>query len=196
MSPRPLLTLRRLGRRISAPPVIALAVLWALLEITLWRWLSALGRVMARVPLFAWLERLVERLSPGWVIAVFVLPFVPLVPLLKVTELWLLAHRHYVAAAVLILGTKVVGAAFSTRVFAIARPKMMQVRWFARAYGGVAWLLEVGHRRLAAIPAWNAAREWMHRARARLTSDGRGVLRRMWGSSLRWVRRRAQALRD
>ena len=196
MQARPPLMLRRLARRILAPLVIVLAVLWALLEATAWRWLSALGRVLARLPLFAALERLVDRLSPGWVIAVFVIPFVPLVPILKLTELWLLANRHYVLAAVLIIGTKVVGVAFSTRVFAIARPKMMQVRWFARAYAGAAWLLDLGHRTLEAIPVWNAARAWVRRTRLWITSGGRGLLRRKWDSALRWVRRRAQALRD
>ncbi|MDB5380353.1 MAG: rane protein [Rubritepida sp.] len=191
MSPRLSLTLRRLARRIFTPLVIVLAVLWALLDVTIWRWLSALGRVLARVPLFAALERLVERLSPGWVIAVFVIPFVPLVPLLKLTELWLLANKHYFSAVVLIVGTKVVGAAFSTRVFAIAKPKMMQVRWFAKFYGAVAWLLELGYRTLDGIPAWRTTREWVHRVKLRLTSSGRGLVRRKWDSALRWLRRKA-----
>lgn len=196
MSPETSLRLRRLLRRIFAPLVIVVAVLWALLDVTLWRWLTALGRVLARIPLFAWLEHLVERLSPGWVIAIFVIPFVPLVPILKLTELWLLANRHYFLAFVLIIGTKIVGAAFSTRVFAIARPKMMQVRWFAKFYGGVSWLLELGYRTLESFPAWNATRGWVHRVKLRLTSGGRGLLRRSWDSARRWVRRRAQALRD
>jgi hypothetical protein len=191
MSPGTFLRLRRLARRIFAPVVIVLAVVWALLDVTIWRWLSALGRVLARVPLFAWLERLVERLSPGWVIAIFVIPFVPLVPILKLTELWLLANHHYVSAVALILGTKVVGAAFSTRVFAIARPKMLQVRWFAAFYGGVTWLLDLGYRTLEEIPAWHATRAWVHRVKARLTSGGRGMVRRKWDSALRWVRRKA-----
>jgi hypothetical protein len=190
MSPETSLKLRRLARRIFAPPVIVLAVIWALLDVTIWRWLSALGRALARVPLFAWLERLVERLSPGWVIAIFVIPFVPLIPLLKLTELWLLANHHYFSAVVLIVGTKVVGAAFSTRVFAIARPKMLQVRWFATFYGGVTWLLELGYRTLEAIPAWNATREWVHRVKTRLNSGGRGMVRRKWDSAMRWVRRK------
>ena len=190
MSSTTSLRLRRVARRIFTPPVIVLAVLWALLDATIWRWLSALGRVLARVPVFAALERLVERLSPGWVIAVFVIPFVPLVPLLKLTELWLLANRHYFSAVVLILGTKVVGAAFSTRVFVIAKPKMMQVRWFATFYGGVTWLLDLGYRTLNGIPAWRATREWVHRVKTRITSSGRGIIRRKWDSALRWVRRK------
>jgi hypothetical protein len=176
--------------------VIALAVVWALLDITVWRWFSALGRVLARIPLFAWLERLVDRLSPGWVIAVFVIPFVPLIPLLKLAELWLLANRHYVSAVALIIGGKVVGVAFSTRVFAIARPKMLQVRWFAKFHGAVTWLLDLGRQTLERIPAWRATRAWMHRARLWLASRGRGALRRLWDSALRWVRRRAPPQRD
>lgn len=182
--------LRRLARRIFALPLIALAVIWALLELTLWRWLTALGRLMARVPVFAALEHLVERLSPGWVIAIFVIPFVPLIPILKLSELWLLAHGHYVSAVALIVGTKVVGAAFSTRVFAIARPKMLQVAWFAKLYHAVTWLLELGHSTLEGIAAWRVARDWVHRAKQRLTSGGKGMIRRIWDSAQRWVRRK------
>jgi len=191
MSPSLSLTLRRLARRILTPPLIVLAILWALLDATLWRWLSALGRLLARVPLFAGLERLVARLSPGWVIAVFVIPFVPLIPILKLTELWLLANHHYVSAVILILGTKVIGAAFSTRVFAIAKPKMMQVRWFAKFYGGVVWLLDLGYRTLEGIPAWHATRGWVRRMKLRITSGGRSAVRRTWDSARRWVRRKA-----
>ncbi|WP_424812983.1 hypothetical protein [Roseococcus sp. YIM B11640] len=181
---------RRLLRRILAPPVIALAVVWALLDVTLWRWLSAVGKVLARIPIFAALERLVARLSPGWVVAVFMIPFVPLVPLLKLVELWLLANRHYVSAVAFILLSKVIGVAFSTRVFAIAKPKMMQVRWFARIYGAVIWLLELGHSTLQRIPAWNATRNWASRAKLRLTATGKSAMHRLWGSAARWIRKR------
>lgn len=191
MSSRAAQTLRRLARRILSPLVIVLAVVWALLDATLWRWLSALGRQLARLRLFAWLERQVDRMSPGWVIVVFVVPFVPLVPLLKVTELWLLANGHYLTALLFIVATKVVGAAFSTRVFAVAKPKMMQVRWFAWLYGVLTELLELGHRTLESIPAWRATRDWVRRVKLRITAGARGLLRRKWEAALRWVRRRA-----
>jgi hypothetical protein len=174
-----------------------------LLEATLWRWLSAFGRLLARLPVFAALERLVEHLSPRAVIAVFVLPFVPILPLLKLGEFWLLAERHYVWAALVMVGAKVFGVAFSTRVFAIARPKMLQVAWFARLDAGVVRLLALGHQALEQVPAWVAARAYGHRlmgsARRRLaevvqlvrstaTSGRRGYLGQQWAAAVRWVK--------
>ncbi|MDB5415703.1 MAG: transrane protein [Rubritepida sp.] len=194
-SPYRKLQLRRLARRLFAPLVIALAVLSVLIEVTLWRWLAALGGWLGRLPLFAALERLVERLSPGAVIAIFVVPFVPLVPLLKLGELWLLHNHHYVTAVFLIMGTKIFGVAFSTRVFAIARPKMLQVPWFAKVYGALTWILDLGHRTLEGIPAWHAAHVFGRRiaqsVRNLFASGGRGALSRTWAVAVRWVRRRS-----
>ena len=175
-------------RRLVSSLFVALAVLVALVDATLWRWLTWIGRQLARLPLFAWLERLVERLSPAAVIAVFVLPFVPIIPLLKLGEFWLLAHHHYVAAVLVIVGSKVIGAAFSTRVFAIAKPKMLQVRWFAAAYGLATRLLERGHQVLESMPAWIAARAAVRRGMARL--QGSGALGRRWEAARRLLSRR------
>jgi hypothetical protein len=153
-----------LAQRLLTPLLVVVALVVVLLETTVWRWLTALGRVLGRLAFFAWLERLVGRLSPNAVVAVFVLPFIPIIPLLKFSEFWLIRHHHFVWAAIVIVGTKVVGAAFSTRVFAIARPKMLQVAWFARLYGGVTRLLDIGHRALEALPGWAIARRLGHRA--------------------------------
>lgn len=184
---------RSRASRLFMPLIIPLAMLMVLLETTIWAWLTALGRQLARLPIFAALERMVDRLSPGAVIAVFVLPFIPLIPLLKIGELWLLREGHFIWAALVIMGTKVVGAAFSTRVFAIAKPKMMQVAWFARVYVGVMALLAAGHRLLEAIPIWVAARAFARRvvaaARAAMVRS-RGPLRRGFAAARRWVRQR------
>jgi hypothetical protein len=166
-------------RRILSPFVTMVAVVAVILDVTIWQWLTKFGRWLSHFAVFTWLERVVDRLSPNWVVAIFVAPFVPLIPLLKLGEFWLIAHHHYVWAALMIVGTKVVGAAFATRVFAIAKPKMLQVRWFARAYGWVVWLLDLGHRTLEAIPAWRAARDFIHRAVLPI----RAGIARVW----RWI---------
>jgi len=174
-------------RRLADPFIVTLAVLLVVLDATLWRWLTWLGARLGRLGLFAWLERVVERLTPRMVILVFVLPFVPIIPLLKLGEFWLLAHHHYVAAVLLVIGGKVVGAAFSTRVFAIARPKMLQVRWFATAYGWVSGMLERGHAVLESIPAWVATRAAMRDLMARLRAPG--AWSRRWAAARRLARR-------
>ncbi|WPB86188.1 hypothetical protein [Sediminicoccus rosea] len=179
------------ARRWLRPLALLIALPLAVLEVTLWAWLTALGAQLARLPVFAWLERLVARMSPGAVIVVFVVPFIPAIPLLKLGELWLLREGHFIWAAVVIIGAKVVGAAFSTRVFAIAKPKMMQVAWFARAYGVVMGLVELGHRALEALPGWMAARAalrgWIARGRAWLRR-ARGPLGRGIAAARRWWR--------
>ena len=166
---------RRLQRALT-PLLVVAAVIFELLEATVWRWLTALGRMLARLAVFAALERLVERLSPRMVVAVFVVPFIPIIPLLKIGELWLIHRHHFVWAAIVIAGAKIVGAAFSTRVFAIARPKMLQVPWFARLYAGSVWLLELGHRTLERLPGWAAtrtiARRLLQVARSAVTAAG------------------------
>src|SRR3954451_5358301 len=124
--PGPVTPVWRLVRRAANPLLIAVAIVVVVLEATVWRWLTALGRLLGLLAVFAMLERLVERLSPGAVVAVFALPFVPIIPLLKLGELWLIRHHHFFWAAMVVAGAKILGAAFSTRVYAIARPKMLQ----------------------------------------------------------------------
>jgi hypothetical protein len=198
---------RRRWVRLLSPLLFALALLLVLLEATVWRLLDWLGTKLERLSLFVALERLVARLSPGWVVAVFVIPFVPAVPLLKVLEFWMLAHHHYVGAVVLILGGKVVGAAFATRVYAIARPKMVQVLWFARAEAFMQRMLALGHAMVERIPMLaairQAVRQGVHAVRnataARLSrlarmleADGPGWIRRFVAARRRARRSRQQ----
>ncbi|MBL6456075.1 hypothetical protein JMJ55_12130 [Belnapia sp. T6] len=166
---------RRL-RRLVHSPVTVLAVAFVLLERVVWRPLTALGHLLSRLPVFALLEGAVARLSPRAVVAVFVLPFLFFIPLLKFGELWLFLHGHVVLGVLLLVGAKVVGVAFSARLFAIARPKMLQVRSFAWAYGHAVRLLELGHAWLERIPAWVAARAFLHR----LGAAGRALLAAGW----------------
>ena len=46
-------------------------------------------------------------------------------------EVWLFVHGHMALGMLLVVLAKVVGVAFSARLSSIARPKMMQVAWFA-----------------------------------------------------------------
>ncbi|MBL6082401.1 hypothetical protein JMJ56_31020 [Belnapia sp. T18] len=167
---------RPLLRRIVHTAIVLLALVAVMLEATLWRWLTALGHALSRLPVFAVVERLVARLSPRAVVVVFVLPFLAIIPLLKLGELWLFLHGHFVLGVVLLLAAKVVGVAFSARLFAIARPKMLQVPAFAWVYGKAMRLLAYGHAVLEGIPAWVATREFIHRFGA----TGRALVTAGW----------------
>ena len=203
VTPGPTTPSSRLAERALTPLLIAAAIFLVLLEATVWRWLTALGQAMARLSFFAALELLIERLSPTAVVALFVLPFIPIIPLLKLAELWLIGHHHFVWAAIVIVGAKVAGAAFSTRIFAIARPKMLQVRWFGRAYGGATRLLALGHETLERLPGWAAAQRCAHRlhvaardavvvagesVREHIFARSQGRMGRRLAAAVRWVR--------
>jgi len=187
-------------RRTASLPVLVLAVGVVLFEATIWRWLTALGHALSRLAFFAALERLVERLSPRAVVVVFVLPFLAFIPLLKLGELWLFLHGHLVLGVLLLAAAKTVGVAFSARLFAIARPKMLLVPAFAWSYGHLLRLLAYGHAVLEAMPAWVAARAFLHRVGAAgraLIGGGWRVLRSGTAGSARTglQRRLAAAMR-
>jgi hypothetical protein len=61
----------------------------------------------------------------------------------------------------LLIAAKILGVAFSARLFAIACPKMLQVRSFAWLYGHVVRLLALGYAYLEAIPAWATVKAFM-----------------------------------
>jgi len=106
-----------------------------------WGW-EPLQRMMARLarlPVLRQLEALITRL-PAWAaLAVLVLPSLLLVPA-KLGALWLIASGKKTLGVAFIIGAKVVGTAIVARLFALTRPALMQMAWFAALYGRwVAW---------------------------------------------------------
>jgi hypothetical protein len=81
-------------------------------------------------------------MSPGATLIVFVVPVLPLLPL-KALGLWLLAHKYFVSAVLVIVFAKLLGVGITAFLFDVTRDKLLQMRWFNRLYE---WVL--------------AAREW------------------------------------
>jgi hypothetical protein len=134
-------------RRVLRPFLILLALLF-LLEAWLWTHLEPIvAWAVGLIPLQGLKVRIaaaIERLSPAATLIVFTIPFVVLFPI-KFLEFWLLAHRHWVAAILTLIAAKLLGLGITAFVFAAARPKLMQMAWFARFYDGVMWLLARAH---------------------------------------------------
>jgi hypothetical protein len=142
--------------------------------------------VVARIPLQALKARIaaaIERLSPAATLIVFIVPLVVLFPL-KFLEFWLLAHRHWAAAVLTLIAAKLLGLGVTAFVFGAARPKLMQMPWFARFYRWVMWLLERAHALVD--PLKSRIRIWLRLlqpARAgRATRLFRRIRRRMQGT--------------
>jgi hypothetical protein len=140
-------------RRLTRPLLILLAIVF-LIEAWLWSHLEPLVEwVVARIPLRALKARLaglIRKLPPAATLIVFVVPVASLFPL-KFVGFWLLAHKQWIAASVVLLIAKLVGLAITAFVFEVTRPKLLQLRWFRWLYQRVLRALDWAHQLVAPL---------------------------------------------
>jgi hypothetical protein len=140
-------------RRWLRPLWIFLALLF-LLEAWLWDHLEPL--VARFVRLIAWeklrerLVRIIEILPPWAVLIVFIVPVIALLPL-KFLEVYLLAKRQWLAAAVVLLLAKLLGLGLTAFVFDVTREKLLLMPWFKRMYDWFIWAREWAHERVEPV---------------------------------------------
>jgi hypothetical protein len=130
-------------RRLFHPLLVLLALVF-LFEAWLWERLAPMvAFVVARIPLRALKARVatqIATLSPTATLAVFIVPFILLLPL-KFLEFWLLAQRNWVGAIVTLVLAKLIGLGVTAFIFDVTRPKLLQLAWFAWLYERVlSWL--------------------------------------------------------
>ena len=116
--------------RQAAAVLVALVVLFEE-----WGW-EPLHRCMAwlgRLPGLRHLEALVARLPPTLALLVLALPALLLVPV-KVAALALIGIGRPGLGLAVIVATKVFGTALVARLFALTRPALMRIGWFAALY--------------------------------------------------------------
>lgn len=134
-----------------------------------WGW-EPLQRAMARIarlPGVRHLEALITRLPPWAALIVLLLPSLLLVPT-KIAALWLIAQGHGTLGVLAIVVAKVVGTAIVARLFALTRPTLMRLPWFAALYARwVAWKDGV-MARVRASWAWRVGRLIKRAALARV----------------------------
>jgi len=100
-----------------------------------WGWdaLHEAAAWVGRWPPLAVLERWIARLPPYAALAVFSVPALALLPV-KVGALWLIGRGHPLAGLGVIVVAKLAGTAVLARLFALTRPALMRLGWFARAH--------------------------------------------------------------
>ena len=130
-------------RRLTRPLLVLLAIAF-LIEAWLWRHLEPIvAWIVARIPfraLKAKLAAAIEGLPPVATLGVFLVPMALLFPF-KLLGLWLLAHKQWFAAGLVLLLAKLVSVAVTAFVFEATRPKLLRMAWFRWAYDHViVWL--------------------------------------------------------
>jgi hypothetical protein len=79
------------------------------------------------------LVRRVGRLSPEATLIVFVVPFILLLPL-KFLEVWLIVHRQWIGALIVLVLAKLVGLGVTAFIFEVTKDKLLQMAWFRQVY--------------------------------------------------------------
>ena len=148
-------------------PLLVLAFAIILLEETIWRWARALGTLLARIPLFAAIERLVPRLDAQLVLGLFLIPIALLFPV-KLAALWLIGIGQAGLGLAAIVVAKLVGTALLARLFKLTQPALMQLGWFANAYTRWSVWKEAVLARVRASWAWRVGRVVKRRVAQRI----------------------------
>jgi hypothetical protein len=145
---RPESPIFRAMRRHWLRPLWTFLALLFLLEAWLWDHLRPL--VAWVVDLVPWarlkqrLAEMVERLPPYAALAVFIVPFIVLLPL-KFLEVYFLATRNWLGAALVLIAAKLLGLGVTAFVFDATRGKLLQMAWFRRMYDWFVWAREWAH---------------------------------------------------
>ena len=100
-----------------------------------WGWepLANLFKRLARLPLWAQLERKIAGLPKWGALLVFGVPMLALLPI-KLLALFLFGRGHAVVGLVLLIAAKLLGTAVLARLFQLTQPRLMQFSWFAHWY--------------------------------------------------------------
>ncbi len=144
------LTLRALRALASAARLVlqTLVALIIIFEEWGWRPLAAALAQLARLKPIAWIEARIQRLPPYGALLAFGAPSILILPL-KLLAVFLIASGRELEATLLFIGAKVVGTAIVARLFQLTENQLLQIPWFARAYG-------------VFMPWKNALTAWIH----------------------------------
>lgn len=169
--PKTSLAARALQAALRLLRAFALGLLALLIVFEEWGWeplQRAFGRLTRWLPLRA-LEARISALPPAAALPVFLLPTLLLLPA-KLGAVWLLARGHTLLGVAAVALAKLVGTALVARLFALTRPALLRLAWFARAY--TRWV----HWKDALLGRLRASALWQQGRRVK------AALRAQWAS--------------
>ena len=133
-------------------PVLALILIF---EEWGWEPLARLMARLARLPLWGRMEAFIARLPPYGALVAFFAPALMLLPV-KLLALYWISRGHTLLGLAVVLAAKMLGTAAVARLFALTRPALMKMPWFARLYGRwVPWKNAL-IARVKNTPVWRA----------------------------------------
>lgn len=181
--------MRRLLWRVLRPPVYLIAAIVILLEGFLWEPLQGLAAWIGHLPGLRRFERWVAALPPKGALAMFLTPTVVLLPF-KLMALAAFARGMFVTGLLVAISAKVVGTALVARIFALCKPTLLTVGWFARAYHWINGVRDRTMTLLRATAVWKASKALAAAVRGvfRSTDTRPSLIKRLWRRAHRDLR--------
>lgn len=159
------------SRRILRGVFGILAALWIVVEEWLWESLKRVMQWLARIPIVRRLEAGIARSGPKTAIALFLGPWLLLLPA-KLLAFWLIGTGHAGAGLTVFVVAKLVGTALLARLFTLTKPALLSIGWFRRLHD---WLVALKTRLYAYVRTLRAV-VWVKAVGKRV----RAALRTFW----------------
>ncbi len=156
----------RLPMRVLNAILAVIAAIWFWLEEWLWDHLLVVTAWLAKLPPIRWLEAKIARLPPYAALAAFLIPAAVLLPF-KLFAFWLIAQGHGWLGMQVFIIAKLVGTALLARIFALTRPALLSVGWFARAYHAIIDWKSRLYTYVKNLPAYQGIVEYKNQLRAK-----------------------------
>lgn len=163
---------RRWIKRLATPIVVAVAVIYFLIDVLV---LSLLRPLLERIAALRSLARVrawIESLGPYPTLALLLVPIILLEPV-KPVGLYLLATGQLVAGTGILATGEILKIVIVERLFHVAKPKLMTIRAFAAvliyAAGWIDWL--------QALPPWRLVVRFVGLMKLHARRIARGVWR-------------------
>lgn len=184
-------------KRLLTPPFIILAALLLWFWEWLWEPLERFMAMIGRWPLLRLVETWIAGAPRYVALACFIIPGAVLLPF-KLVGLYFIGHGAAFLGICTFLAAKVVGTALVAHIFTLTKPQLMEIAWFARAYGAVirfrAYVFDTLHRH----PLYQRTRATLLALRQKVRSARRSILSlalRRWRAVYRLFRRRGRQAR-
>nr|MBP8299930.1 hypothetical protein [Planctomycetota bacterium] len=107
-------------RRILRGIFAVFAAIWMVVEEWIWDRLVTAMKWLARLPVIRRVEARITKLPPKAAMALFVVPWLLLLPA-KILGLWFLSTGHAVLGVLVFVGAKVAGTALLARLFTLTK---------------------------------------------------------------------------
>ncbi|HUL01280.1 MAG TPA: hypothetical protein VLX29_10575 [Nitrospirota bacterium] len=158
---------QRLLKRVIRLILVILAAIWLLFEDWVWDTIVDLMAEVGRLKIINRFESFVARQNQYLLLTLFTFPFLIVIPA-KLYGLFLITNGKVIRGVIIFVVAEVLITSLLTRLFIISKDKLLQIKAFETSYYWLKDKKEWLYSEVRKLRAWQLAREWIARLKAKL----------------------------